>query len=290
MYDFENPIEDSICGVTHVIRTKEFEMREELHRYILYLLDLRIPNIKEIGRYNIQGAITKGREIREMINNKKISGWDDPRLVTVKALKKRGFVPEMFKEVAKRAGLSKSGGNIDYSLLEATNKQIIDSKTNRYFFIESPITITIKKAPEMNINIPLHPSFPEKGSREFNTKNIFYISEKDYEEIELSKNENVRLMHLFNIKKKNKDFIYESTEFDKNLKAPIIHWLPGDNKNQAKLIPIEIVMPNNTKVYGKGEKDLIKLKKDEIIQFERFGFVKLNEIKDDKLIFYYTHN
>lgn len=290
MYDFENSIEDSLCNITHVIRTKEFEMREELHRYILYLLNLKMPNIKEIGRYNIKGAITQGREIREKINQGIISGWDDPRLVTVKALRKRGFSSKMFEELAKKAGLSKSDGNIDYSLLEALNKQIIDSKSKRYFFIEDPTMILVKEAPQNKIEIPLHPSNLKMGNRRFNTKNLFYISEKDYQEFESSKKEYLRLMHLFNIKRKNKDFIFESKNMDKNLKAPLIHWLPADNDNLSELIDIEIVMPNNDKVHGKGEKAIKEIKEDEVVQFERFGFVRLDQKNNNKYIFYYAHN
>src|SRR3989338_7610191 len=96
MYDFESSIKDSLDGITHVIRSKEFELRAELHDYILKLLKLKAPLVREIGRYQITGALTQGRDIREGIEKGDLKGWDDPRLVTVRALRRRGFVHEIF--------------------------------------------------------------------------------------------------------------------------------------------------------------------------------------------------
>ncbi len=273
MYDFENPIEDSMCKITHVIRTKEFEMRTELHKYILYLLDMKSPIIKEIARYNIEGATTKGREIRKLIEDRKIGGWDDPRLVTIKALRRRGFLPETFKELATRVGLSKGAGKIDFSVIDSINRKILDPKVNRYFFIENPKKIRIKGSPIKKTEAPLHPT-ESRGKRPFNLSDEFYISDK------IAKGKTYRLMHLFNFK----DGKFVSEEYDPELKAKLIHWLPAEGN-----IQVEILMPDGTVLKGLGEHNLKNVKAGEIIQFERFGFCRLDK-KGEKYEFWYTHN
>ena len=128
LYDFENSIEDSILGITHIGRSKEFELRAELQNLIKDYLNLNKQELIEIGRFNILGAVTQGREIRKLIEEKKVFGWDDPKLVTIKALRRRGFIPESFHELTKEVGLSKSETNIDIRVLASINRKLIDKK------------------------------------------------------------------------------------------------------------------------------------------------------------------
>ncbi|MEA3378458.1 MAG: glutamate--tRNA ligase [Nanoarchaeota archaeon] len=275
LYDFENPIQDSTNKVTHVIRTKEFELREELHSYVSYLLNLHAPSIKEIARYNIKGAQTQGRIIREMIQNKEISGWDDPRLVTIKALKRRGFLPKTFEQLAKLVGLSKTSANIDFSIIESINRKLIDNASNRYFFVADPKKIRIMNAPKRISKIPLHPDEEKRGMRELKSEGLFYISE------DLDPGKCYRLMQLYNFK--NKKFISE--ELDPKLKARLIHWIPIKQALKAK-----VLMPNGKWKNGLIEGCAKKIKIGEIVQLERFGFARLDKKQKDSLVFWYTHD
>jgi glutamyl-tRNA synthetase len=274
LYDFENSIEDSILGVTHVVRSKEFELRAELQNLIKDYLNLKKQEIIEIGRFSILGATTQGREIRKLIEEKKVSGWDDPRLVTIKALKRRGFIPESFHELIKEVGLSKSETNIDIRVLASINRKLIDDKTKRYFAVFNPKKIKILNSPKLKVNVPLHPT-KKLGYKIFKTKDEFYVQDN------LEDNKYYRLMHLFNFK--NNKFI--SKELDKELNARFIHWLPA-NEN---LINIEVLMDNGEIIKGLGEKDLKKIKLNEVIQFERNFFAKLDKKEKNKLIFWFTH-
>jgi len=200
MYDFENAVEEEFCGITHILRSSEFgNMRIELQDYIKDLFGFKKQEVIQYGRFNVAGSITQGREIRQLIADKKVIGWDDPRLVTLRALKRRGIVPEMFYELALKVGLSKTPTNIDWTVISSINRKILDAKANRYFFIHDPKEITIKDAPEMQINIKLHPEHDERGTRNLKTNEKFYISEKDFKE--LKEGELYRLMHAFNFKK-----------------------------------------------------------------------------------------
>ena len=274
LYDFENSIEDSIEKITHVVRSKEFELRAELQDLIKDYLDLSKQEVIEIGRFNIFGATTQGREIRKLIEEKKVLGWDDPKLVTIKALRRRGFISESFYELAKEAGLSKSETNIDIRVLSSINRKLIDKKTKRYFAVFNPKKIKIKDAPKLKVKAPLHPSL-NKGFRNFNTGNEFYIQDK------IEKNKNYRLMHLFNFK--NNTFI--SKDLDKNLNAQMLHWLPV-SKN---LVNVEVLMDNGEIIKGFGEESLKKVKVNELIQFERLMFCRLDKKEKSKLTFWFTH-
>ncbi len=286
MYDFENAIEDSITDITHILRSIEFgTMRVELQNYIKDLFKLPKQTIIQYGRFNITGAITQGREIRKLIEEKKVIGWDDPRLVTLRALKRRGIVKETFYELALEVGLSKSETNLDWSLVSTLNRRILDPKAERYFFIEKPKLITIDNAPEQDLKLKLHPEFPEKGYRNFKTKDKFYITEEDYKEFK--DNKVYRLMDCLNfIKKKNK-ICFDSLEYEKykGKGAAIIHWLPYSED----LVNVEILMPDTTLVKGLAESSVKNIKVNSVVQFERFGFCRLDKIEKDKLVFWYSH-
>jgi glutamyl-tRNA synthetase len=273
MYDFENPIEDSLNGVTHVIRSKEFEMRNELHDSLLKLLKLKMPNIREIGRYQITGAETQGRVIREMIENKKVIGWDDPRLVTIKALRRRGFVPEMFQELAQTVGLSKSGGHIDPSVLAATNRKIIDKEALRFSFVDNPVEIEVEDAPKVKeVELLVHPDRKEK--RKIKIDKI-YIMGRDFDDFNQHE---VRLLHLYNINLERgvRDGMARATfTSSENKDIPKINWVSSPVKTR-------ILMDNGKWVQGFADSGIKSLKIGGIIQFERFGFVRLDNIKKDK--------
>jgi len=275
MYDFENVVEDELCGITHIMRSNEFgAMRIELQNYLKLLLKFRRQEVVQYGRFNIVGAITQGREIRKLIEEKKVIGWDDPRLVTIKALRRRGIQPEALYELAQEAGMSTSQTNIDWTVLAAINRKIIDPVANRYFFVKDPVRIKIKNAPKITARLALHPD-KKSGVRVLHTDSKFYISDK------LKKGVNYRLMHLFNFK--NNTFISE--EYDENLRAKIIHWVPV-----KEAVKVDVLMPDGVWAKGVGEKSLLKVKEGEVVQFERFGFVRLDQKLKTKLKFWYTHD
>ncbi len=275
MYDFYNAIEDSIQGITHILRSNELMLRGELQNYIKDSLGLKKQTIVEYGRFNVIGAITQGRKIRTLIESGKYIGWDDPRLVTLRALKRRGIIKQTFYELTKEVGLSPSPTNIDFNLIAKINKRLLDREANRYFFVQKPKKIKIKNAPKIEVKINLHPDFKKRGQRKPKTSDEFYIEDK------IKKNQVYRFMHLFNFK--NNEFI--SKELDNSLNAKLIHWLPVSDK----LIKTEILMPDTKVIKGLAEPDLKKEKINNVVQFERFGFCRLDKIENKKYKFWFTH-
>ncbi len=133
----------------------------------------------------------------------------------------------------------------------------------------------IENCPELEIEAPLHPDNKKMGVRKFNTHQYFYISDA------LEKGVTYRFMHLFNFMNGK----YHSVEYDKELRAKMIHWLPVSDEN----INVEILMNDGSVKKGLGESSLKKLKIGEVIQFERFGFVKLDSKEHNKLVFVFGH-
>ncbi len=280
MYDFENSVEDSVGGVTHILRSSEFgSMRIELQEFIKESLDLPKQEVIQYGRFNIKGATTQGREIRELISSGKVSGWDDPSLVTLKALKRRGIMPQTFYELMLQMKLSaNTGKNIDWSMIESINRSILDPVVNRYFFINDPVEIEVKGAPDQEIRLNLHPDHPEKGFRHYKTKEKFYVSKEDHDKFKGI----IRLMDCLNLENgKFHSIEYEKFKGKGNL---IIQWLP----KQHDLIKVEVRMPDNTRITGLSEPMLKELKTGDIVQFQRFGFCRLDE-KGEVYRFWFTN-
>jgi len=286
LYDFENSVSDSLNKITHILRSSEFgKMRIELQNYIKDCLGFRKQVVIQYGRFNFSGATTKGREIRELISSGKVTGWDDPSLVTIRALKRRGILPETFKELMMQMKLSRNTSKkVDWSMISSINKHILDPKVNRYFFIENPKEIKIKKAPKQEIKINLHPDHPKKGSRTFKTHNEFYVCKQDF--MNFKKGKLVRLKDCLNFEA-GKEHVFHSLDHEeyKSKGNMIIQWLPK-SKN---LVKVEIRMPDNNIKKGLGEAALKTLKSGDIIQFTRFGFCKLEEIKNNTYKFIFTN-
>lgn len=266
MYDFYNPIEDSLMGVTLILRSNEFDMRVELQDYIKDLLGLNKQKIIQYGRFNVMEFTTKGRELREMIESGEYMGWDDPRLITLKALKRRGIVKEAFYELVKQIGLSKHPINLDFDMIAAINRKIIDEKCGRYSFVENPVEIDIEnKPPIKSIELPRHPDRPE-DTRELKIGKSIFISKEDYEKY---KGQEIRLLHLYNINLSGKKSKFTSIQ---NKDIQKINWVGNHVK-------VKILMPNGLWKEGFADEGIEELSVDDLIQFERYGFCRLDNIK-----------
>ncbi len=285
MYDFETAIEEGLCGVTHVMRSNEFDQRIELQNYIANLFGFPPVTYKHYGRYNVIGATTQGREIRALIETGKYIGWDDPRLVTLRALKRRGIVKEAYYELAQKIGLSKTQTNLDFSVIASVNRSLLDKTAKRFFAIKNPVIIHVKNIPEelKEFKLKYHPE-SKTHDRILNCTKEYYIEEEDNNKIKIG--QIVRLMDAMNIKKiSENEFEFISIEYDnyknnKSEKAGLIHFVPKDN-NELKAT---ILMPDISEKELICESNLGKEKPGSVIQLERFAFVRFDHVKEDGTI------
>ena len=165
-------------------------------------------------------------------------------------------------------------------MINSANKSILDPIVNRYFFIEDPVEIEIQNAPEQNIKLNLHPDYSDRGTRSFKTKTKFFVTKKDFEQFK--DGELVRLMDCLNFKVDGSKLIFDSLEYEnfKNKGRQIIQWIPFDQK-----VEMSVRMPDNEIKKGYTELAIDKLKVDDSVQFQRFGFCRLDNQENNSFWF-----
>jgi glutamyl-tRNA synthetase len=287
MLDFESAIEDHLLEVTHIIRGKDLIDSEHRQRFIYNYLGWEYPATMHWGRISVAefGRFSTSK-LRELIENGEYAGWDDPRLPTLLALRRRGISPEAVIKLMVGLGINETDVSISMENIFSENRKIMDPRANRYFFVEEPVELLVGNAPEKTVGIPLHPSFPERGQREFELNAgcsgdlRLFISARDNEE--LRPGQEIRLMNLFNVEVSSVGKELKAIYLDKkNLDVYKIHWL-HDHLNA------EVIMPDRT-AKGFCETSCRDLDVGEVIQFERFGFVRLDRMEDEGLSFYFGH-
>lgn len=292
-YDFYGAVEDSLSGVTHPFRSKEYELRDEVYFYLLDCLGLRKPNLMEFSRLEIKGMPVSKRKIKPLIDKKLVMGWDDPRLPTLKGLRRRGILPEAIKEFVLSQGISKSESVVVFENLEAVNRKILDGISKRYFFVPNPVKLTVQNAPLKEVVLKYHPSV-EMGKRKLKAGKTFYIPREDA--VKLKKNDLFRLKDLYNVEvvEKEKDEIIGKFSGEKLLEGlEKIQWVSEDYIKMNVIVP-HLLYKNgefNEKsieiVEGYGEKNVGEVNNNEVVQFERFGFVKIE--KNGEIMGILTH-
>jgi len=192
-------------------------------------------------------------------------------------------------------GISKVESTVPFNILESANRKIIDPIAKRYFFVADPVLLFVEDAPDKTKEISLHPSNKDLGSRVIKTSNIFYVSRADMEKLNIG--DIFRLKELFNVKilKKDKKKILGGYAGEKLIPDSLkIQWVTDDFIEITVFVPHPLFIDDKynenslEKINGFAEKAVNDLKTGEIIQFERFGFVRI-ENKNGKITGFYTH-
>ncbi|MBN2567489.1 glutamate--tRNA ligase [Candidatus Woesearchaeota archaeon] len=270
-YDFESAVMDGL-QVTHRIRSKEFELRNELQRHIQKRLGLKETRIFEVARFTLSGVETSGRMIRERIQSGELMGWDDPSLATLVALRRRGFLPKAIREFVLATGITKSESTLTWDDLIVHNKRLLDAIADRCFFVWDPVRVGIDGAPEQEVRIKRHPDDPKKGERVFLCHTGFFLTKHDYDG--LVSGRIYRLMECLNFRKEGERLVFDSLDVAtyKAKGERIMHFLPDD----GSAVPVRVLMPDRTTVQGIAEPGVANLSVGDQVQFERFGFVRLD--------------
>jgi glutamyl-tRNA synthetase len=294
LYNFACGIDDHLLGISHIIRGKEHLTNQKRQEYMYRHFGWEYPEAIHYGRLKITGATLSKSKIVQGMRDGVFTGWGDPRLATFIALRKRGILPEAIRRLIMDVGPKPVDVVLSWENLYAHNRKIIDPAANRYFFVQDPRVMIVKGVSQpLATRIPLHPDSPERGFRQFqvqpeNEEASLWISSNDMKVVERMKK--VRLMGLFNvqIEKVAKGaieavFHSESHEEARRLEVPLIHWIPADSG-----IPCEVVMPDAMIAKGFTEDGCRGLNTNDIVQFERFGFVRVDNV-DSKLKVLFAH-
>jgi glutaminyl-tRNA synthetase len=189
MYTFAHPIEDALEKITHSICTLEFEDQRPFYEWTLKKLaeheffDKPLPKQHEFSRLNISHVVLSKRKLIQLVEEKHVNGWDDPRMPTLVGAKRRGYSPNGFKLFMDRIGVSKSDSIIDYQTFEDAMREVLNQECNRKIAVLDPIKLVINNFDDNHIeicNVPNHPLKPEEGSREVKLTKESWIEREDF--------------------------------------------------------------------------------------------------------------
>ena len=207
MYDFAHPIEDAIEGVTHSICTLEFEDHRPLYDWVVTELEYPHPPKQiEFAKLYLTNVVTGQRYIKKLVEDGIVDGWDDPRLVSIAALRRRGFTPESIKKFVELCGVSKANSSVDYAMLEYCIREDLKMKRPRVMAVLNPLKLVIDNYPEDQIEYleaPNNMENPELGSRSVPFGKELYIEQEDFMEVPVKKykrlypGNEVRLMNAY---------------------------------------------------------------------------------------------
>lgn len=184
MYDFAHPIEDAIEGVTHSICTMEFEDHRPLYNWVVQELEFEVPPKQiEFAKMYLTNVVTGKRYIKKLVEDGIVDGWDDPRLVTIAALRRRGFTPESIRMFMELSGVSKAQSSSDYAMLEYCIREDLKMKRPRMMAVLDPVKLVITNYPENEIeylDVSNNQENEAMGTRKVPFGKVLYIEREDF--------------------------------------------------------------------------------------------------------------
>lgn len=282
MYDFAHPLEDAIEGITHSICTLEFEDHRPLYDWVVKECEFEQPPRQiEFAKLYLTNVVTGKRYIKKLVEDHIVDGWDDPRLVSIAALRRRGFTPESIKMFIDMCGVSKSQSSVDYAMLDYCIREDLKLKRPRMLAVLDPIKLVIDNYPEDQVeylDVPNNLENETLGSRKVPFGRELYIERNDFMEeppkkyFRLFPGNEVRLMYAYFVKCVSfvKDEAGNVAEvhctYDPETKSGggftgrkvkgTIHWVPVSDSIKAEVRLYENLVDEEKGVYNKEDSSL----------------------------------
>ena len=260
-YDFAHGQSDSMEGITHSICTLEFEDHRPLYDWYLNELNIHHPQQIEFARLNLNYTIMSKRKLLELVEQKYVAGWDDPRMLTLAGLRRRGYTPESIRNFCERIGVAKKNSTVDMAMLEHCIREELNRRAARVMGVLRPLRVIIDNYPENKheeLEAVNNPEDPSMGKRKIPFSRVLYIEQDDFREeppkkfFRLAPGSEVRLRYAYIIK--CVDFVKdpgtgEVTEvhctYDSDTKSGLanagrkvkgtIHWVSADESLEAEV-------------------------------------------------------
>ena len=305
MYDFAHPIEDAIEGITHSICTLEFEDHRPLYDWVVRECEFENPPRQiEFAKLYLTNVVTGKRYIKKLVEDGIVDGWDDPRLVSIAALRRRGFTPESIKMFIDLCGVSKAQSSVDYAMLEYCIREDLKMKKPRMMAVLDPIRLVIDNYPEDQVeylDVANNLENEELGSRKVPFGRELFIEREDFMEeppkkyFRLFPGNEVRLMHAYFVKctgfekDENGNVTVVHCTYDPETKAGsgftgrkvkgTIHWVPASCAQKAEVRLYENLIDEEKGVYNKEDGSLnlnpnsLTVVKDAVVEpsFDGYG-------------------
>lgn len=272
-------IDDHLLGITHIIRGNDLTIESDMEKYIWNIFGWKHPELIHTGLVKIEGIKISKSKAQKEVKSGEFLGWDDPRTWSIQSLERRGIKKEAVRKFVKEIGASKHDITIPIDVLYSINRKLIDASSFRYSFVEAPVELEFvnpNRSKIKEIKIPVHPDRKETRNIKLYSNKIF-ISKKDFNKF---KGSEVRLLHLYNVN------LSESGKSEittiENKEIPKINWVSNGVKAR-------VLMPEGYWINGIAEEAVKKLKKGEVIQFERNFFCRFDGLNNGIYEFWFGH-
>ncbi len=282
MMNFSTAVDDYLMKMTHVIRGKDHLNNTFRQEYVFDYFGWKKPIYYHYGLINIPDTVLKTSTIKKAIQAGEYSGWDDVRTGTVRALKRRGIRPEAIRKYWVESGIKSVDIEFSWQTLYVMNRDIIDTDSNRYFYVQDPVKYDITGIDSINGEAPRHPDHPERGSRKYSLdgNKTVYLAHSDSDMFEQEKR--IRLKDLCNLNY-GQPAVYDGNDISV-LKNGVhaVQWV-ADGGVGAKLL-----MPDGSVLEGYVEPEILKETND-MVQLERVGFARLEKNSKDGVTLVFAH-
>ncbi|MDD4308257.1 MAG: glutamate--tRNA ligase [Thermoplasmata archaeon] len=284
LYNFSVAIDDHLMGMTHVLRGKDHLNNTLRQIYVYEHMGWKKPVFLHYGWVSIEDTVLSTRQIKAAIVKGEYTGWDDCRLGTVAALAKRGIAPGAIRQYWKDVGTKAVDIRFSWENLYAMNRDIIDKDAARLFFVSNPVEKQITGVATLHSKAPLHPQRPELGMREVKLEGDMRVFLTSEDAKDLKPGAVVRLKDLGNMEvAKGNELKYIGNDLSVLKQgAKIVHWVGPNSVDTA------VHMPDGTAITGLAEKEALKYL-GKVVQFERFGFARLESHNEKGITAFFTN-
>ncbi|WP_416841015.1 glutamate--tRNA ligase [Haloferax sp. DFSO52] len=281
MLDFQSGVDDHLTGVTHIIRGIDLQDSAKRQQFVYDYFGWAYPEVIHWGHVQVDDYDVKmsTSSIKELIDAGELDGWDDPRVPTIKSLRRRGIRGQAIVDAMVALGTSTSNVDLSMSSIYANNRDLVDDETDRYFFVRNGAEFAIEGGPDV-AHPPLHPSFEDRGTRDIPVGDSVLLESGDVP----AEGERVWLKGFGAVRRDGETLVATGDDLDvvREGDVAVIHWAPTDGVSVRMRTMHEDVL-------GVAEPDFGDVPVDELVQFERVGFVRVDERGSDETLVYFAH-
>ncbi|ADD04033.1 glutamate--tRNA(Glu/Gln) ligase [Natrialba magadii ATCC 43099] len=283
MLDFQSGVDDHLIGITHIIRGIDLQDSAKRQQFVYDYFGWEYPEVVHWGHVQVDAFDVKvsTSTISELIEDGELDGWDDPRAPTLKSLRRRGIRGQAIVDAMVELGTSTSDVDLAMSSVYANNRDLVDDETDRRFLVRDGVELPLGGSPPVEANPPLHPNHEERGVRDIPVGDAVLLESDDLP----AREERIWLKGLgcFQYTRDTLQYTGEDIDVVREGDVDVIHWVPA-----AESVPVRLRTMTGD-VSGQAEPEVGALESDELVQFERVGFARIDRHEEEETVAYYTH-
>ncbi|WP_256289716.1 glutamate--tRNA ligase [Halobellus inordinatus] len=282
MLDFQSGVDDHLTGVTHIIRGIDLQDSAKRQQFVYDYFDWEYPEVIHWGHVQVDAYDVKlsTSTLKEKIEAGELDGWDDPRAPTLKSLRRRGIRGEAVVEALTALGTSTSNVDLSMSSIYAENRELVDDEAERYFLVRDGERFEVAGGPDAG-HPPLHPDHEERGERTIPATDGVVLEADDVP----AEGERVWLKGYACVRREGDDLVATDDGIDvvRSGDVDVVHWAPAED-----VVDVRMRSPDGD-VTGVAEPDFADTAVDDVVQFERIGFARVDEHGAEESVVYWTH-